>query len=79
MLHTTFNKIVAALEDTHIHAPIAKGASAVAAAGVGISWNELAAMAAFAYTCMLSAEWLWKKVFIRLWLAWRTRRAQRQE
>jgi len=61
MPHTFIQRVSAALEDTHIHAPIAKGASAVAAAGVGISWNELAAMAAFAYTCMLSVEWLWKK------------------
>jgi len=79
MLHAIVHKISAALEDTTIHAPMAKGASAVAAAGVGISWNELAAMAAFAYTCMLSIEWLWKKVLVRLWFVWRRRKAAGQE
>ncbi len=42
--------------------PIAKIISAWAAFGV-TSWSDFAAFVAAMYTCLLVAEFLWKKVF----------------
>lgn len=48
-------------DDTTVSWPIAKIISVWAAIGVS-SWTEAAAFVAFLYSCILIAEWLWKKL-----------------
>ena len=49
------------MENKDISMPVAKAASALAAAG--LTWSEWAAILAAFYTFLLISEWFWK----RLW------------
>lgn len=52
--------------DDQISHPILKAASALAIWIGSLSWGERAQIAAFAYTCLLIFDWLWR----RLWRPW---------
>lgn len=47
------------MPDDHVNAPVAKAATAIAAAG--LTWSELASVLAVIYTGLLICEWWWKK------------------
>jgi len=80
MPHAFIQRISAALEsslgDTTVHAPLAKGTSAIAAAGVGLSLNDAATIAALTYSSLLTLEWLWKKLLAAPYKRWRKRRGK---
>ena len=50
------------LEGEDVKYPVVKLASVVAATSVGLSWNDIAAMVATAYTFLLILDFLWKKI-----------------